>query len=497
MTDAQYPSAAVELRERALAAQREGVWEEAEDLFQQAFEAGHPVAAYDLGIGLFDRGDDDGGRMWCRRAAEQGVPAGAFETGYSAERREDLEEAERWYRQAAEGGHVGGTLNLGVLLEHRGAMPEAMDVYHRAWELGAHEAAFNIGKIHDNDGNGDLEKAAEWYERAAERGNAGAAYNLGHVRRDQGDEAAMAAAWERAAELRHPKAAHSLGVVFKRRADWESSAKWFRRAVEDFGHRGAADALADFCERNGDQDQARFWRDLTDGLGAYSPAFEAFASEGSAAAIHRQDVLNAALEGDHVDFNVDERTLTTGGRTYHGVTLLGSFSHLDQSWLWSWANQHYGDDHPAIAPLEAIREYGRDHDIPELTVGRLELSGFPQPHQAATTMAIAAGALLGGNGVHSVGINEGKGSAYFHIDDPQLPAAGYDPLAAPRLLMTAVEVFPSDPRRVVRGFIAHYGAGIAEGPDVIQGRFPDGRNLTVGFTEEGLIKAISAENTPS
>ncbi|GLY89226.1 SEL1-like repeat protein [Actinoallomurus iriomotensis] len=497
MTDAQYPPAAVELRERALAVEREGRWAEAEDLFQQAFEAGHPVAAYDLGQGLLDRGDSAGAETWWRRAAEQGVSAAAFEVGYQEERAGDLDEAERWYRQAAEGGHRSGILNLGVLLENQGEPAEAMDFYRRAWELGDDRAAFNIGKIHDNDGKGDLALAAEWYERAAERGNAGAAYNLGHVRRDQGDEAAMAAAWERAAELRHPKAAHSLGVVFKRRADWESSAKWFRRAVEDFGHRGAADALADFCERNGDQGQARFWRDLPYGLGAYSPAFEAFAGEGSAAAIHRQDVLNAALEGDHVNFNVDERTLTTGGRTYHGVTLLGSFSHLDQSWLWSWANQHYGDDHPAIAPLEAVREYGRDHDIPELTVGRLELSGFPQPHQAATTMAIAAGALLGGNGVHSVGINDGKGSAYFHIDDPQLPVAGYDPLAAPRLVMTAVEVFPSDPRRVVRGFVAHYGAGIAEGPDVIQGSFPDGRKLTVGFTEEGLVKAISAENTPS
>jgi TPR repeat protein len=494
VTDAQYPAAAVELRERALAAQREGRWEEAAELLRQAFEAGDPVAAYHLGEGLAGRGDPAGAETWYRRAAEQGVPAAAFELGYLRESRGDLDEAERLYRLAADGGDRDGILNLGVFLEnHRGDVPAAMEFYHRAWDLGDDRAAFNIGKIHDDDGRGDLALAAEWYGRAAERGNGGAAYNLGHVRRDQGDEAAMVAAWQLAAELGHPKAAYSLGVVFGRRGDARSAAVWLRRAVEEFGNTKAAGQLADIHERAGDTDQARFWRDLPYGLGAYSPRFEAFAGEGSAVAIHRQDVLTAALGDDDVHVDVDERTLTTGGRTYHGVTLLGSFSHLDQSWLWAWANQHYADDHPAVEPLRTIREYGREHDLPELTVGRLDLSGFPQPHQAATTMAIAAGALLGGNGLHSVRINDGKGSAYFHLDDPELPVAAYDPLRAAGLVTRAVEVFPSDPRRVVRGLVAHYGGVIAEAPDVIQGRFPEGHTLTVGFTSDGLVKAITSE----
>lgn len=493
MSDARRPPTAAELRERALAARREGRWAEAEELFRRAFEAGLPVAAYDLGMGLFDRGDQAGAETWCRRAAERGVPAAAFEVGYVEERRGDLGEAERWYRQAAEGGHRGGTLNLAVLLEHRGEVPAAMDLYRRAWELGSDEAAFNLGRIHDDDGRGDLATAAEWYERAAERGNAGAAYNLGWVRHDQGDPAAQAKAWQRAADLRHPKAAYSLGVMFMRRGDEESAVTWLRRAVEEFGHAEAAGLLAEHHERRGDQARARFWRELPHGLGAYSPQFEAFASEGSAAAIHRQDVLSEALGDGHVHVDIDERTMTTGGRTYHGLTLLGSFSHLDRSWLWAWANENYRADHPAVEPLRAVREYGRRHDIPELTIGRLDLSGFPDPHQAATTMAIAAAALLGGNGVRSCRINGGRGSAYVHLDDPRLPVAAYDPLSAARVLMTAIGAFPADHRRVVRGFIAHYGSGIAEGPDVIEGRFPGGHRLTVGFTPDGLVDAVTSE----
>ncbi|MDN3357733.1 tetratricopeptide repeat protein [Actinomadura sp. DC4] len=497
MSHVPYPSAAVELHEDALAAQREERWDAAEVLFRQAFEAGHPVAAYDLGTALLDRGDRNGAKTWYRRAAEQGVPAAAFEVGYLEERGGDLDEAERWYRRAAEGGHRSGTLNLGVLVEDRGDVPAALELYQRAWELGDSMAAFNIGKIHDDDGRGDLAKAAEWYGRAAERGNGGAAYNLGHVRQDQGDTAAQAAAWRRAADLGHPKAACSLGIMFQRQGDQDEAAAWLRRSVEEFGNQRAAGLLADICERRGDRGEARFWRDLPYGLGAYSPRFEAFASEGAAAAIHRQDVLNKALGDGHVRFDIGERTMTVDGETYGGVTLLGSFAHESRSWLWAWANEHYRDDDPAVAPLRAIRAYGREHDIPELTVGYLDLSGFPNPHQAATTMAIAAAALLGGNGVHSCRINDGRGSAYLHLDDPRLPTDAYDPISAPRLVMTAVEVFPADHRRVVRGLIAHYGTGLAESPDVIQGRFPDGRSLTVGFTEQGLVKAITSENVHS
>ncbi len=493
MSDVPYPPAAVELRESALAARSEGRWEAAEELFQQAYEAGHPDAAYDLGNGLIKRGDEAGAEAWWRRAASQGVPAAAFEVGYIEKCDGDLDAAERWYRQAAEGDHVAAILNLGVLLEDQGDVPAAMDLYRRAWDLGEHMAAFNIGKIIDDNGEGDLAEAAEWYGRAAELGNAGAAYNLGHVRHDQGDPAAQAAAWQRAAELGHPKAAYGLGVMLRRQGDQDSAVAWLRRAVEEFGHRKASGELAAICDQRGDKAEARFWRDLTFGLGAYSPRFEVFGAERAAAAIHRQDVLTEALGGGDVRFDLSARTMTVDGTTYQGVTLLGSFSHESRSWLWAWANQHHDETSPAIASLAAIREYGREHDIPELTVGYLDLSAFPSPHQAATTMAIAAATLLGGNGVHSCQINDGRGSAYLHLDDPGLPADTYDPLSAPRVVMTAVEVFPADHRRVVRGLIAHYGAGLAEGPDAIQGRFPDGRRLTVGFTEEGVIKGITSE----
>ncbi|WP_021594183.1 SEL1-like repeat protein [Actinomadura welshii] len=486
-----YPAESIDLYEDGLEARKAGHPDDAKDLFRRAFEAGHPGGAHELGMLASGRGEDDRAVEWWTRAAGQGYAPSAFEAGYAAERAGDRAAAERWYRQAAEGGHSGGPLNLGVLAENDGDREEAIRLYRQAWDLGADQAGFNIGRLYDNDGKGDLDAAETWYSRAAERGNGGAAFNLGFVREDRGDRAGKLEAWRRAAELRHPRAALCLGVDFAEAGDEDTAVAWLRRAVLEVGSENASHRLRDIHRGRGDGRGARFWSEFLTGLSVYSPEFEAFGAYGSAAAIHRQDVLIKALGDGYTSFDLDERTLSTGGRTFHGVTFLGSYSHVSRTWKWAWDNPHFEQDSPAIAPLRAIRDHGDRQEIPELMAGGLDLSGFPNPHQAATTMAIAAAAVLGGNGVHSCRVNDGQGSFYFHLDDPSLPAAGFDPITAPRVLMTAAEVFPADPRRVVLGFLDGHGFRIRMSADTVDGTSPDGARVTVAFTPEGLIKAMT------
>ncbi|MFI0357662.1 DUF6882 domain-containing protein [Actinomadura sp. 9N407] len=225
---------------------------------------------------------------------------------------------------------------------------------------------------------------------------------------------------------------------------------------------------------------------------AYSPAFKAFGAEHSAAAIQRQEALDASLGTEHRTADLQARTLRGNGSTVGGVTSLGSFSHVTQTWLWSWANPNFDWDHVAVAPLRRIHEYGERNGIPELTTGHLEFGGFPDPHQAATTLAIAAGYLLDGNGVWSCTINDGKGSAYVHLDDPQLPSPGFDPLAASRLLMTAVEVFPEDHRRTVRGYFERCAVPYEETADTIAGGAPDGDRIQANFDERGRLEKVTS-----
>lgn len=232
-------------------------------------------------------------------------------------------------------------------------------------------------------------------------------------------------------------------------------------------------------------------------LSHYSDAFEEFAGRLSAIVIHRQDVLNEFLGRTVRTFDLRARTLTGGGQLFGGVTSMGSFSHLSQTWLWSWANPNFSWDDPAVAPLRKLYDYGEQHGIVELTTGHIDFSGFPNPHQAATTLALGAAFLLGGNGCWTCGINDGKGAAYIHLDDPQLPAAPYDPIATPRLLMTAAEVFPANPRLVVQGYVAHYGTTYKESQNVIESDMVDGGELAVRFDEHGRMTDLSSTPGPT
>lgn len=231
--------------------------------------------------------------------------------------------------------------------------------------------------------------------------------------------------------------------------------------------------------------------------GTFSAEFEAFAGLGSAAAIHQQDAFNDFLGREERHFDLNARTLAGGGITLGGVTSLGSFSHLSQTWLWAWDNPNLGWDHPAVAPTRAVHDFGKRRGIPELTTGHLDFSAFPDPQQAATTMAIAAGTVLGGHGVWSCRINEGKGSAYVHVDDPQLPVAGFDRFATPRLLTTAAQVFPAHPRRVAQGYFERFRVPYKETDRTIVGTTSDGVVIEVSFDREGRLDRVSTELEPS
>jgi TPR repeat protein len=480
MSDAGDPAEATVLHERGLRARREGDEAEAGRCFREAFEGGHPLAAHELASMLLRQGDKAGAEEWYRRAAELGVPESAFEVGYAEEARGDLEQAERWYRQAAEGGHGGGYLNLGVLLGRRGAVDEAKQCYLRAWELDSdHKAAFNIGAIYDDDGKGDLVAAADWYGRAAERGNAGAAYNLGFVWQDRGEPDKQMEAWRRAADLQHPNAAHAIADVHLSQKNVDEGVTWLRRAVLEVGNKKAARKLGDIYTRSGWPRMARFWSEFPDGPTFYSPEFQAFASEVAAAKIHQQDVFNESVTFDHIAWDPAEATVTLGGRTLQGLTILGSFSNLSQTWLWTWDNPTWEQDLPAMAKLRILRQYGERQGIPELIKGHLDFSRFNYPAEGAFTMAIAAASLIGAKGVCFATVNEGKGRLVLAIDDPSLPTAEFDRYAVPRLLMQAAEVWPQEQVRLVRGFLKHYGFEVEEAPAVIVVEDADGHRVTI------------------
>jgi len=225
----------------------------------------------------------------------------------------------------------------------------------------------------------------------------------------------------------------------------------------------------------------------------FSGPFQKFGATVAAAAIQQQDLFNATLGPADRWADLAKRTLTGADGVLEGVSLLGSFSHLTQTWLWGWANPSFAQTDPAIAPTLRIRDFGTQYGITEFTTGEPDLGGFAAPHQAATTLAIAAGVVLGGHGTWSTAINEGNGAVYLHVDDDQLPIAGFDAIATPRLLMAAVGAFPADHRRVVRGYFKHFNIPYADSPDTISGRAPDGTTITASFDAFGRLDRTTVE----
>ena len=255
--------------------------------FKKSYEAGYPVAGYDVAASLPDgspeqdeirnnakdnilelanEGDacaqNNLGLMysygrgvelsyekaaeWYLKAAKQGYAraqcnlVAMYGNGTGVEQSD--EEALEWFQKAAEQGLAMAQRNLGCMYE------KALEWLQKAAEQGLARAQYSLGCMYDK-GNGVEQsdvKAAEWYLKAAEQGLASAQCNLGNMYeygcvygygRDVERSDLIAAMWYRkAAEQGYARAQYNLGWMYRngrgvRRSDKEA-AKWYHKAAE-------------------------------------------------------------------------------------------------------------------------------------------------------------------------------------------------------------------------------------------------------------------------
>lgn len=213
----------------------------------------------------------------------------------------------------------------------------------------------------------------------------------------------------------------------------------------------------------------------------FSAEFDRFACRGVAAAIAQQEAISGHIVAGEQN------------RAHDAVTRLGTFDDLTATWLWTWDDPRYGWESPAAEPLRAVYEVGEQLDIVEFTTGAFSLADFADPAQAATTLATAAGRILGGGGIRTTDESDGAaGKVFLHLDDESVPRAGFDPLAAPALLRQAAAQFPADPRAVVLGFAEHFRLKLDLEPDRIV-LYGDGGSVTIEFGESGRIARCESD----
>ncbi|WP_106398529.1 DUF6882 domain-containing protein [Actinocorallia populi] len=221
-------------------------------------------------------------------------------------------------------------------------------------------------------------------------------------------------------------------------------------------------------------------------MSGFSSAFERLGAALSAIALQRQETLAGYLPRADWSADLGARTYTSGGVTVR-VGLLGSYAADERTWLWGWANRQFGPDHPAVVPTLAVRELGERLAIPEFTTPELDLSWYrgPAAHGGEPIALVASGALAGSG---YIGAGYDGGSAYLQVDDPQVPEAAFDPIPVPALLMSAVALFPRDPRLTLTRLLSHHRVPFRQTGAVTEARLPGGGTARAIFDEHGRLK---------
>ncbi|HEX6472464.1 MAG TPA: hypothetical protein VF069_25450 [Streptosporangiaceae bacterium] len=215
----------------------------------------------------------------------------------------------------------------------------------------------------------------------------------------------------------------------------------------------------------------------------FSRAFGRLGAALGAVVLQQQEALAEFLPREDWSADLAARTYTSGGVTVR-VALLGSYAVQERTWLWGWANPQFGPEHPAVAPVLSVREMGERLGVPELTTPEVDLSGYdgPAAHGGELIAVVAAG-LLGGGGY--IGAGYDGGSAYLHVDDPQVPRAIWDVVTVPRLIINASTLFPGDPALTLARFLSHHRVTYRQSPGGTDVRLPGGGAAHAVFDESG------------
>jgi hypothetical protein len=223
-------------------------------------------------------------------------------------------------------------------------------------------------------------------------------------------------------------------------------------------------------------------------MSGFSPAFERLGAAYAAIAAQQQEALVDFLPA--ADWSAD---LTTGTYTQGEVTLrvalLGSFAEEGRSWLWGWANPQFGPDHPAVVNPSAI---GARLGVAELTEPELDLAWYEGPARNGGDMvAMATTGLIGSSGTIP-GRYDG-GVAYFAIQDPAAPIAGWDPITAARMITSGISLFPADHRLTVTRFFSHHRLPYEEAELTITATLPEGGTCVAEFDDDDRFMSLSME----
>lgn len=191
---------------------------------------------------------------------------------------------------------------------------------------------------------------------------------------------------------------------------------------------------------------------------------------------------------------IDQATLTIGGRPLH-VVLLGTVSKQSNTWLWSWANQGFSPDLPAIGPVKRVTDVADSWGLWELATPQFSLDGVVDTGLGAgASIAIVAAPIIGATAFYSA--DYGGGIAYFGILDPAVPRVQPQAVTFPRRILDAVGLRPDNPRSQVLTYASVHNLRVTGDDRQLKVHFGNDV-MGVQFDEHGRIANISGSLGPT
>lgn len=189
-----------------------------------------------------------------------------------------------------------------------------------------------------------------------------------------------------------------------------------------------------------------------------------------------------------VDLNVGQ--VSFGDDLVCPIQLLGTESYVNDTWLWAWSNPS-DIPPPLLETSRQLKEYGEQHQIPELTN-----STFPLSQVDGHQLSMLASGLVRKT-VYYRGPYE-SGALYFLILG--VPADVFAPSPVERICAVigqVIETFEVDHRRMAEAFLHEQGFALTTVGSGLHAIRDDGGTLDFAFDDAGRITELNASVAPS
>jgi hypothetical protein len=220
------------------------------------------------------------------------------------------------------------------------------------------------------------------------------------------------------------------------------------------------------------------------------PSFEDYLADHAGSSFARQLALADYLGNGEWGADLEQGVFTyTPDKTF-SLQVLGSESHISNTWLWAWANTQSDLPPALLRDVEAIKKHGEKNGATFLTTRSLELDAM-----SGHAIAMICSGLAGGKCYYRGPYDDG--AAYLLLDG--VPASVTAPVAPERAITVINEVisqFEVNHRRAVESFLAQQGYRLDRADDTSSAIAPSGSVLNLRFDDRGLLLEMTGTLQP-